>query len=98
MSRTIFRFTFKKEHDIKEIEDTISLAVLAAGCLLGESAVRLDFGYTVGPSTATGLPTAVLGFYGQAGECVVRIFTGFASHEYGNDSFKTIRVETNEQQ
>lgn len=93
MSKTLYRFTFKKEHDLKEIEDTIALSILAAGCLLGEAAVRLDFGYTVGPSKATGLPTAVLGCYGDAGGCVIRIFVGMASHEYGNGSFRTMRIE-----
>lgn len=96
MEKTLYRFEFKDGTNLNEIEDTIGLSIIAAGCLLGEAAVRLDFGYTVGPSRSTGKPCAVLGYYGDPGAVTTRIFVGFASHEYGNDSFRTLRISVPE--
>ena len=92
MEKIIYRFEFIEGTSIEEVEDTIGLSIIAAGCLLGEPAVRLDFGYTVGPSRSTGKPCAVLAYHGEAGAITTRIFVGFASHEYGNDSFRCLRI------
>lgn len=94
MDKTIYRFEFNEGANLKEIEDTIALSIIAAGCLIGDSAVLLDFGYTVGPSSSTGKPCAVLAYHGEPGAIVTRIFVGFASHEYGADSFRCLRITT----
>lgn len=84
----IYRFEFVEGTDMAEVEDTVRLSILSAGCLIGDAAVRLDAGYAISYDKRS----VVLSGH-NAAECVIRIFCGFCSHEYGNNSFKVERVQ-----
>jgi hypothetical protein len=88
MSRTVYRFEFAEGPDMKEVEETLVLSILAVGCLHGEPAVRLDAGYAVDPDRRV---VAVDGTT-DTGRAVTRVFAGLAIHEFGDDSFSVAQV------
>lgn len=89
MHRSVYRFTFAEDADMEEVERTLILAILAVGCLCGETAIRLDAGYAVDPEHRL---VAVDGTT-ETGRAVTRVFTGLAIHEYGDESFSVARSD-----
>ena len=90
MRTDVFRFTFDPAVDMLEVEATLQLAIVAAEGLFGEARTRMDAAYFVDAPRATMLVdgnTAV-------GNAVIRIFTTFATHEFGADAFSIRRVTT----
>lgn len=88
MEKTIYRFKFEHDVDMKEVEETAALAVVAASALHGEPAVRLSWSYAASHEKKT----LVAAHHDEIGMDVTRMFVGFCSHEYGNKSFKTEMV------
>ena len=88
MNSEIYRFQFTSEHAVQEIEETLHLAVLAAECLHGQSRVRLDTSYYMDSAKHT----CVIDASTDVGRDIVRVFTGFAIREFGEDAFQVRRV------
>jgi len=89
MNKEIYRYEFLPDAKASDIEETLHLAMLAAECLHGQARVRLDASYCMDPDKRVCVVDA-----GTAiGRDVVRIFTGFAIREFGEDAFRVRRVE-----
>ena len=84
----VYRYQFSPDAPAQEIEETLHLAVLAAECLYGQSRVRLDASYYMDSDKRT----CVIDARTEVGRDIVRIFTGFTIHEFGEDAFKVERV------
>jgi hypothetical protein len=90
MNAEIYRYQFTPEVPVQEVEETLHLAVLAAECLHGQSRVRLDASYCMDSEKRA----CVINAGTDVGRDIVRIFTGFAIREFGEDAFTVRRVET----
>jgi len=84
----IYRFKFSEATDMKEVEGTVGLAFIAAGCLIGEARLRLDAANAISHDKHT----VVMRANGDC-ECVLMLFVGMCSHEYGAESFTVERVK-----
>jgi len=89
MGRTVYRLTFEIPVDIEAVEETLLLAILAVGCLYGDAAVRLDAGYAIDADARV----VVLDGSTDIGRAVARIFIGFCSREFGDDTFSMVRAD-----
>ena len=89
MNGEIYRYQFSEDVPAHEIEATLQLAILAAESLHGQSRVRLDASYCMDANKRT----CVVNAGTEVGRDIVRIFTGFAIREFGEESFKVRRVE-----
>lgn len=83
-----YRYHFAAEAPAQEIEETLHLAVLAAECLHGQSRVRLDAAFLIDADKRS----CVIDAATEVGRDIVRIFTGFAIHEFGEHAFQVRRV------
>ncbi len=88
MSAEIYRYQFTSGVPARDIEETLHLAILAAECLHGQSRVRLDASYCMD----AGKRACVIDAGTDVGRDIVRIFTGFAIKEFGEDAFKVERI------
>jgi hypothetical protein len=88
MVLTAYRYEFAKGIDLREVEDTLRLAFLAAEGLFGEVRVRMDGSYSPnheGRVLTVEASTAV-------GQVVNAVFTAFIAKEFGRDSFIVHRL------
>ena len=89
MNSDIYRYQFGAECPAREVEETLHLAVLAVECLYGQSRVRLDASHCMDAEKRA----CVIDASTDVGRDIVRIFTGLAIREFGEDAFKVRRVE-----
>ena len=89
MNTNVYRFAFVPRISLGEAEMTLQLAIFAAEGLFGTASVRLDFRYYVD------VPRHSLFVDGttEVGETIIKIFTGLALREFGEDAFCVRRVE-----
>lgn len=93
MNREIYKFSFKDHIPLKEIEESLLLAVLATECLQGRSRVRMEASFRLDKE----LRQCVIDAGTEVGSNIARIFTGFLAREFGEESFKVGRApQTNE--
>lgn len=92
MNRELYRYRFDRDVPLKEAEESLLLAVLAAECLHGESRVRLDASYCFSRRKRACIIDATT----EVGRDISRIFTGFAIKEFGEDAFHVKRLTTPE--
>jgi hypothetical protein len=90
VSSQIYRYTFKEQLDIAEVEATVNLALLANESLHGESRVRLETRHQFDAGTRTCIIDASC----ETGVDLNRLFLGFVSREFGADSFRIERIAT----
>ncbi|MCC6678137.1 MAG: hypothetical protein IT436_13430 [Phycisphaerales bacterium] len=88
MSTRIYRFTFEKGPKMTDIEEVLELAVLAASCLHGSAAVRVNAGY----ASDAHARAIVLDGSTVAGRDVILLFTGLSAEQFGGSAFKVDRV------
>lgn len=81
--RSVYRLAFTIPVDMEAVEETLLLAILAIGCLHGESAVRLDVRYAIDK----GERVVVIDAETSVGRAVARVFIGFCTREFGDDTF-----------
>jgi hypothetical protein len=86
--RTVYRLAFEIPVDMETVEETLLLAILAVGCLYGDAAVRLDAGYAIDADARV----VVLDASTDIGRAVARIFIGFCTREFGDDTFSVVRA------
>lgn len=89
MNGDIYRYQFTPEVPANDAEETLLLAVLAAECLHGQSRVRLDASYSMDAEKHA----CVIDAGTDVGRDIVRIFTGFAIREFGEEAFKVKRIQ-----
>jgi len=88
VNRELYRYNFDSEVPIRDVEESLFLAVLAAECLHGRSLVRLDASFCLDPKKRS----CVVDSATEVGRAIARIFTGFLSREFGEEAFKVKRV------
>jgi len=81
--RAVYRLTFSIPVNMDAVEETLLLAVLAIGCLYGESAIRLDAGYAIDKDKRV----VVINAHTRIGCAVARVFVGFCMSEFGEGTF-----------
>jgi hypothetical protein len=84
----VYRYHFRPEVPIGEVEETLLLAVIAAESLHGESQVRLDIGHAFSAEQRS----CVVDASTEVGRDFNRLFVGFLSREFGRSSFQVERV------
>ena len=92
MNTNAYRFVFEPQIVLEEAEMTLQLAIFAAEGLFGAARVRLDFGYYVDEPSRTIIVAGTT----EVGDTIVKIFTGLALREFGEDAFRTRRIEANQ--
>jgi hypothetical protein len=90
MIRQAYRYRFKDRTTLREAEDTLLLAMLAAEGLFGRCRVRMDSAWAVDRS----INTIVIDAGTLVGLTISLIFTAFITAEFGADAFDVRRVET----
>ena len=94
MTVGVFRFSLSANASLDEAEMTLQLATFAAEGLFGTAQVRLDFGYHVDADRRVVLVDGST----EVGATVAQIFTGLLLREFGEDSFRVERVNSNQNQ
>jgi hypothetical protein len=88
MTPTIYRFTFKKDVDLDEVEGSILLAIFAAEGVHGRALVRLDASYLFDEERRV----LVVDARTRVGATVARILAAFLTREFGDDAYAVQRV------
>lgn len=88
MNKDAYRYRFNQELPLQEVEDSLLLAVLAVENLYGRSLVRLDAAFLLDRQERT----CELEAGTEVGRAIARIFTGFLSQQFGEQSFRIERV------
>jgi hypothetical protein len=89
MPKEIYKYQFREGVSLRDIEETLLLAVLAAESLHGQCCVRLDAGYCIENAKRV----CVVDAGTQVGRTLNRIFAGFITREFGADAFQVERIE-----
>jgi len=88
MNRELYRYNFDSKVPIRDVEESLLLAVLATECLHGRALVRLDASFCLDSKKRSCVVDAAT----DVGRAIARIFTGFLSREFGEEAFKVERV------
>ncbi len=83
-----YKYCFDPKLPVKEVEESLLLAVLAVECLHGRSKVRLDASFSLDAKAHTCIVNAST----EVGCAIARIFTGFLNNEFGELAFKVERI------
>ena len=94
MNRELYRYNFDSKVPIRDVEESLLLAVVAAESLHGRSLVRLDASFRLDPQKHSCVVDAAT----DVGRAIARIFTGILSREFGENSFKVRCILTRENQ
>jgi hypothetical protein len=89
MSKDIYRYEFKSDAQIEDIEESLLLAILATESLHGEAQVRLDAAHYLD----TAKRACVIDARTDVGRDINRLFTGFIVKEFGEGAFKISRID-----
>jgi len=84
-----YRYKFAERVDLRDTDDTLLLAVLAAEGLFGATRVRMDLAV----ATDEVIRVIVVDASTDVGLAVNGIFAAFVSREFGPDAFCVKRVE-----
>ena len=88
MTPTIYRFTFKDDVELDDVEGSVLLAIFAAEGVHGRAQVRLDASYLLDAKRRV----LVVDGRTPAGRTVAQITTAFLSREFGDDAYAVRRV------
>ena len=89
MTKELYRYAFKSDVPLEDIEASLVLALMATESLHGEAQVRLDASHYLDPDKHS----CVIDASTPVGRDICRIFTGFAIREFSEDSFTVERVD-----
>lgn len=89
MARDIYRYSFGDKIPMGEAEESLMLAVLAAECIHGHSALRLAGAFVFDPAKRS----CVIDGSTEIGRHIAAIFTGFLGKQFGDESFRVERLE-----
>lgn len=82
MNHDTYKYRFDESVPAQELEDTFMLAMLAVESLHGRSRVRMESRFNLDKARRT----CVIDASTDVGSDLARIFTGFATKEYGERS------------
>ena len=88
MNRELYRYNFNARVPLRDVEESLLLAVLATESLHGRALVRLDASFCLD----TGKRSCVVDAATDVGRAIARIFTGFLAREFGEEAFKVERI------
>ena len=88
MNRELYRYNFNATVPLRDVEESLLLAVLATESLHGRALVRLDASFCLD----TGKRACVVDAATDVGRAIARIFTGFLTREFGEEAFKVERI------
>ena len=94
MNREIYRYNFTADVPLRDVEESLLLAVLATESLHGRSLVRLDASFCLQEKKRS----CVVDAGTQVGRHIARIFTGFLTREFGEEAFKVERLGHDKEQ
>lgn len=89
MTWELYRYEFRPDVPLDEVEASLLLAFLATESLHGESQVRLDASHSLDHERRV----CVIDARTRVGRDINRLFVGFLRHEFGEDSFSIERTE-----
>ena len=89
MTRDTYRYRFNESIPLREAEESLLLAVLAVESLYGRSPVRLDAAFYLDREKRS----CVVDAGSDVGRAIARIFTGFLTRQFGEESFRVERAE-----
>lgn len=85
----IHTYQFRRHLDLDEIQDTLTLSILGAENLHGRSRVRLDGWWRLDRQRRKcEIDTST-----EVGQVIARLFTGYLSKEFGENSFTVRRAD-----
>jgi len=87
MGKDTYRYRFNDSVPLREAEESLMLAALAAECLYGRSTVRLDATFCLDRRQRCCVVEAGT----DVGQAIARIFTGFLSRQFGEEAFRVER-------
>ena len=88
MNRELYRYNFNAKVPLRDVEESLLLAVLATESLHGRALVRLDATFCLD----AGKRSCVVDAATDVGRAIARIFTGFLTREFGEEAFKVERI------
>jgi hypothetical protein len=88
MFEQAYRYRFAQRIDLRDVGDTLLLAVLAADGLFGETRVRMDAAFATDPS----INVLIVDASTVVGQAINGIFASFLMREFGPDAFDVKRV------
>ena len=89
MSQTVYKYSFDGKVSLREVEESLLLAVLATESLYGRAQVRLDASFYL----EKGKKACVIDASTEVGCHIARIFTGFLVQEFGEEAFRVERLD-----
>jgi len=87
----VFRFAFQEDVSLVDAEMSLHLAIYAVEGLFGVARVRLEVSYHVDEPRRV----IVVDASSEVGEALVRVFANLLLREFGDDSFRVERVDSN---
>lgn len=88
MHRTLYRYQFDDLVPMRDVEETLHLAMLATESLHGAAQARLDASFRLREDRHS----CVIDADTEVGSSLARIFTGFLGRGYGLGAFRVERV------
>ena len=82
MQNTLFRYVFRSEVSMDEVEGTLLLAVIAVTSLYGETRVQLEARHVFDPK----LRSCVIDAETEIGRSINQLFVGYLRQEYGHEA------------
>ncbi|MCL4552920.1 MAG: hypothetical protein M1305_05140 [Candidatus Marsarchaeota archaeon] len=89
MTRSIYKYSFSRLVPMKVVANSLMLATFAAECLHGRSKLRLEAAFCLD----TRARTCVIDAESVVGCDIARMFTGFLTRGFGEQSFQVERAE-----
>lgn len=89
MNKQVYRYEFRPEVPLGEIEEVLLLAVIAVEAVHGQAKVRLDGEFLLCEAHRA----AVIDATTAVGQDLARVFTGFISEQFGESSFSVERIQ-----
>jgi hypothetical protein len=83
-----YKYQFRPDIGLRDVEDTLLLAFLAAEGVFGETRVRMDGSYSPDHESRTLTVDAST----RVGQIVAAVFTAYIIKEFGRDSFTVRRL------
>lgn len=84
-----YRFRFGERVTLRDAENTLLLAVVAADGIFGEARVRMDGGFIIDPP----IRVIVVDASTAVGQVVASVFNELCRWEFGREAFDVRRVE-----
>jgi hypothetical protein len=88
MNPQFYRYRFRIDVPLADIEASLALARLATQALHGQSQTRIDVACGLEPLAHACIIEATT----HVGQDFNRLFVGFVSHEFGEDAFQVARL------